>query len=228
MYKQAFILSIALFAPATGNASSLGKTGQQLRVLRPLTRGTVLAQRMARALYRQSHVEVRGHLVGPGNQSVTYLVRYQAKGREYLQETGGMWNHVQVGGRRLQGLRAIAVGKTMYSSTDGKHWIRAARLVPPSALDTISINPALAPCCLPGKTASSQVKNMGVQSSPFGKVYALNYRTTSTNASIKGTLLIDTRTFLPRRYTEYCQSMGLTGTFVLTYGGSFSIDAPLR
>jgi hypothetical protein len=228
MYKQAFILSLALFAPSTGSASTLGKHNQRLNTRAGPTRGAVLAQRMAVALDRQSHIEVRGHLDGPGPQSVQYLVRYQASGREYMHETGGVWNQVQVGHQRLQGLQVIAVAKTVFSSTDGKHWMRAARLVPPSALDAISINPAMAPCCLPGKTASSQVTNMGQEPSRFGRVYALNYRAMSINASIKGTLLIDTHSFLPRQYTENCQSLSLKGTFVLTYGGTFSIKAPAR
>lgn len=226
MHKQALILSLALFSPTTVLASAPGRQPQHSTTQLGVTRGAALAQRMAAALYRQRRIEVRGHLDGPGTQSVKYLVRYEAQGREYLQESGGMWNQVQVGHERLQGLRAIAVGKTMYTSTDGTHWIRGARLNPPSALDMISINPAMAPCCVPGKTASTQVTNLGIRSSSFGKVYALGYRTSSINASIKGTLLLDARTFLPRRYTEYCQSMGLRGTFVLTYGGSFSIKAP--
>ena len=228
MYKQAFILSLALFNPASVAAASVGGHPQKVDAHSGLTRGAALAQQMSAALYRQSRIEVRGHLDGPGSQSVKYLVRYQAQGREYMQETGGMWNQVQVGHERLQGLRAIAVGKDLYTSTDGTHWRRGTRLNPPSALDVISINPAMAPCCVPGKTASTQVTNLGVQTSPFGKVYALGYRTTSVNASIKGTLLIDARTFLPRRYTEFCPSMGLSGTFVLTYGGSFTIKAPVR
>jgi hypothetical protein len=228
MYKQAFMLSLALFAPTTGSASTLGSHPQQPNTQAGPTRGAVLAQRMALALGRQSHIEIRGHLDGPGPQSVKYLVRYQATGREYMHETGGVWNQVQVGHHRLQGLQVITVAKTVFSSTDGKHWMRAARLVPPSALDAISINPAMAPCCLPGKTASSQVSNMGLKSSPFGKVYALTYRTLSINASIKGTLLIDARSYLPRQYTENCPSLGLRGTFALTFGGSFSINAPGR
>jgi hypothetical protein len=228
MYKQAFILSLALFTPSTGSASVLGKHNQRLSTQAATTRGSVLAQRMAAALERQTHIEARGHLDGPGAQSVQYLVRYQANGREYMHETGGVWNQVQVGHKRLQGLQIIAVAKTVFSSTDGKHWLRAARLAPPSALDAISINPAMAPCCLPGKTANSQVTNMGQKSSRFGRVYALNYRATSINASIKGTLLVDSHSFLPREYTENCQSLSLKGTFVLTYGGSFSIKAPAR
>jgi hypothetical protein len=226
MHKQAFILSLALFTPAIGTASAAGAQPRRSIAHSGLTRGTVLAGRMEAALNKQSHIEVRGHLDGPGTQSVKYLVRYEAKAREYMQETGGMWNQVQVGHERVQAFRAITVGKTVYSSTDGKHWLRGARLVPPSALDAISINPAMAPCCVSGRTVSTQVTTVGVQSSQFGKVFALKYRTMSINASIQGTILLDARTFLPRRYTEYCQSMGLEGTFDLTYGGSFSIDAP--
>lgn len=227
MYKQAFILSLALVSPTSANAASGGKASLHINARPGLIGGASLAQRMAAALSRQGRIEVRGHLDGPGSQSVKYLVRYQAQKREYMQETGGVWTQVQVGHERLEGLRAIAVGKTLYTSTDGMHWMRGSRLNPPSALDMISINPAMAPCCVPGKTASTQVKNLGVQSSRFGKVYALGYRTTTVSASIKGTLLIDTRTFLPRSYTEYCQSMGLAGTFALTYGGSFTIKAPV-
>src|SRR5947209_11569142 len=189
MYKQAFILSLVLVSPTSASASSAGKPLQHPNAQSGLIRGATLAHRMTSALYRQGRIEVRGHLDGPGRQSVKYLVRYQAKGREYMQETGGMWTQVQVGHERLEGLRAIAVGKTLYTSTDGSHWMRGARLNPPSALDTLSINPAMAPCCVPGKTASTQVTNLGVRSSSFGKVYALGYRTTSINASIVGTLL---------------------------------------
>lgn len=188
----------------------------------------MLAHRMAAALYRQARIEVSGHLDGPGRQSVRYLFRYQKGAREYLQETGGIWNQVQVDHQRLQGLRAVSIGKTLYSSTDGRHWMRGTRLIAPSALDAISINPAMAPCCLPGKTVSVQVQIAGTRSSQFGKVYALNYRAMSISASIDGTLLVDSRTLLPRRYTERCKSMGLTGTFVLTYGGTFNISSPSR
>jgi hypothetical protein len=191
-----------------------------------VTRGAVLAQKMAAALSRQSRIEVRGQLNGPGRQTVQYLVRYQAQAREYLQETGGMWNQVQVGNKRLNGLRAVSVGRRLYSSTDGRHWMRGSRLVPPSALDTISINPVMAPCCLPGKTAAAQVTNAGLRASRFGRVYALDYIATSSSASIKGTLLIDARSFLPRRYTEYSQTPAISGTFNLTYGGVFQINPP--
>lgn len=228
MYKQAFILSLALFAPTTGSASAVGKHPQGADAQAGPLRGAVLAQRMATALIRQSRIEVQGHLDGPGPQSVKYLMRYQASGREYMHETGGVWNQIQVGRQKMQGLQLIAVAKTVYSSTDGRHWMRAARLLPPSALDAISINPAMAPCCLPGKTVNSQVTNMGVRSSRFGKVYALDYRTVSINASIKGTLLIDARSWLPRQYTEVCQSLGIHGTFGLRFGGSFTINPPAR
>jgi hypothetical protein len=226
MYKQAVILSLTLFTPSVGNASPAGRGLNTHDGRTGTTWGVVLAQRMAAALSRQSHIQVEGRLVGPGRQTVQYLVRYQAKAREYLQETGSMWNQVQVGNQRLRGLRAVSVGKRLYSSTDGKHWMRGSRLVPPSALDTISINPVMAPCCVPGKTAAAQVTNSGLRSSPFGRVYALDYTTTSASASIKGTLLIDARSFLPRRYTEYSRTPAISGTFVLTYGGAFSISAP--
>jgi hypothetical protein len=181
---------------------------------------------MATALLRQKRIEVKGRLDGPGRQTIQYLVRYQAGAREYLQETGGVWDEVEIKGQRSRGLRAVSVGKQLYSSTDGKHWIRGSRLTPPSALDTISINPAMAPCCVPGRTAAAQVTNAGLRSSPFGRVYALDYIATSSSASIKGTMLVDARSFLPRRYTEYSRTPAMSGAFDLTYGGNFNIDAP--
>lgn len=226
MYKQAVIFSLVLVSPSIGSASPAGRQLNSHHARPGISRGAVLARRMVSALSHQSHIEVKGHLDGPGRQTVQYLVRYQADAREYLQETGGMWNQVQIGNRRLQGLRTVSVGKRLYSSTDGKHWMRGSRLVPPSALDTISINPVMSPCCVPGKTAAAQVTNGVLRTSRFGKVYALDYITTSTNSSIKGTLLIDARTFLPRRYTEFSQTPAIKGAFVLTYGGSFRINAP--
>jgi hypothetical protein len=226
MDKRLVIVSLALFTPSLASAAPTGRGANPRSTGTGAMRGAILAQRMATALGRQSHVEVKGQLSGPGRQTVQYLVRYQAQGREYLQETGAMWNQVQVGKKRLSGLRAVSVGKRLYSSTDGKHWLRGSRLVPPSALDTISISPVMAPCCVPGKTAAAQVTNGGLRASPFGRVYALNYIATSSIASIKGTLLIDARSFLPRRYTEYSQTPPISGTFVLRYGGAFQINAP--
>jgi len=57
-------------------------------------------------------------------------------------------------------------------------------------------------------------------------VYALDYVTTSNSGSIKGTLLVDARSFLPRQYTEYSRTPAMSGSFVLTYGGAFNIAAP--
>lgn len=228
MYRQALVITLALVAPGQGVLAASSEHHAQSASPSGVTRGSMLAQHMATALNRQTRIEVSGHLDGPGRQSVNYLFRYQASAREYLQESGGIWNQVQVDHQRLQGLRAVSIGKALYSSTDGRHWMRGSRLVAPSALDAISINPAMAPCCVPGKTVSVQVQDAGLRSSRFGKVYALNYRAMSISATIDGTLLVDARTFLPRRYTERCKSMGLTGAFVLTYGGTFNIKSPGR
>lgn len=228
MDKRVVIVSLALFAPSLVSAAPAVRGAEARATGSSSLRGAVLAQRMAAALIRQSRIEVRGQLSGPGRQTVQYLVRYQAQGREYLRETGALWNQVQVGHKRLNGLRAVSVGKRLYSSTDGKHWLRGSRLIPPSALDMISINPVMAPCCVPGNIAAAQVTNGGLRTSQFGRVYALHYIATSSSVSINGTLLIDARSFLPRRYTEYCRTPSITGTFVLTYGGAFQINPPVR
>jgi hypothetical protein len=39
-------------------------------------------------------------------------------------------------------------------------------------------------------------------------------------------MLVDARSFLPRRYTEYSRTPAMSGAFDLTYGGKFNIDAP--
>ena len=223
--SHAAALLLACAVPSVA-AASTPVGGTHLGSRRPTTRAMALAQRMEFALLRQGHIEVRGSLRAPGGQVVQFLVRYQAAGREFLQETGGVWNEVEIGKRRLRAVESVSLGRRLYSSTDGTHWTAGSRLVPASALDAISINPVMAPCCVSGTTADAQVMNARSLHSQFGPVYALDYIATSPTASIKGTLLVDQRTYLPRKYTEYSDSPRLRGQFTLTFGGKFTIRAP--
>jgi hypothetical protein len=45
-------------------------------------------------------------------------------------------------------------------------------------------------------------------------------------ATIRGTVIVDTRSYLPLEYTETSRAPALTGTFTLSYGGTFTINEP--
>ena len=226
--KRSWWIASVLLACAIPSlvAASTVPGAMRSQIRHPATRGTMLARRMASALAHQGRIEVRGSLGGPGTQVIQFLVRYQASGREFLQETGGVWDEVQIGRRRMGAVESVSLGRRLYSSTDGKHWTTGSRLIPASPLDAISINPVMAPCCVSGTTADAQVMHARSQRSRFGPVYALDYIATSATASIKGTLLLDRRTYLPRQYTEYSDAPRLRGRFTLTFGGRFTIQAP--
>jgi hypothetical protein len=191
----------------------------------PMT-GVAVARRMTAALLSQARVQVRGRMSAPGSQAVSYLLRYQAKGREYLEETGGAWSQVQIGKRHLTGLQAVSVGKLVYTTTDGTHWMKGSRLTPPTPLDVISLNPANAPCCVPSNGTAASVSNLGVRAWHARQVYRLSYTASSVTATIRGTVIVDTRSYLPLEYTETSRAPALTGTFTLSYGGTFTINEP--
>ncbi|HEX6506652.1 MAG TPA: hypothetical protein VF221_03380 [Chloroflexota bacterium] len=226
MRKHSIILAAVFAIPSAALAAAPTSHQRSGKAVIKQLAATTIAARMSRALQGEARVEVRGSTVGPGKQTVTYLMRYQAGAREFLQESGGVWSHVQVGKQALTGLRAVSIGKVVYSTVDGSHWMRASRTTPPSALDVISINPANAPCCVTRHGSAAQVWNAGRQSWHARSVYALGYITTSVNASIRGTLLVDPQSFRPLQYTESSKLPAMTGTFSLSYGGSFSINRP--
>ncbi len=219
-------LALTLGIPASNHVA--GTYTMQLQSARqpaPLT-GQQIARRMVKALKAVARVQVTGSLTSPHGMTDHYVLRYEATAREYVQETGGMWAHVQVGNRTLTGLQSISIGTKLYSSTDGKHWLSGIRMSRPTALDAISVNPVMAPCCVSGPIASAHVQYVGIKNSPYGRVYALQYQATSMTASIYGTLLVDSKTYHPLQYSEYSRQVDEQGAFTITYGGSFHIEPP--
>jgi hypothetical protein len=186
-----------------------------------------LSQRMVHALEGQRRIVVRGWTQGPGLLKTRYLMRYLAIGRESMVQTGGPWGQVQVHGKPIGTVSAIYIGKHAFTSMDGQHWYRTSRSVPPRALDVISLNIANTPCCVPDwKGSSVKLTDGGTRHWRGATVHALRFSCLANGYAVAGTLLLDRRTFLPLRYVQKTRIPKVSGTFTLSYGGSFTIAAP--
>jgi len=189
--------------------------------------GLAVARRLHFTLERQRRLEARGYLIGPGLLRTGYLIRYQAPDREYLSESGGSWTHPQLPHREPSGFRAVYIGKQAYTSTNGSNWISGMRQSMPDPVDLLSVNMASVPCCAgTPPQAATQLWNLGLTTWHGSAVYRLKYRCEANGVAVRGSALIDATSFLPLLYTESSESPHVTGRFVLSYDGVFSITAP--
>lgn len=222
--STAALLAVCSFPSTTQGATS--HAGKRAGPNVMLT-GFAVAQRLHFVLERQRHLEARGYLIGPGLLRTRYLIRFQAPNREYLSESGGSWTQVQIPHREPAGFRAVYIGKQAYTSTNGSTWIAGMRQSAPDPVDLLSVNMARAPCCAAGPPQSaSQLWNLGLTTWHGSRAYRLKYLCEGNGIAVRGSALIDTTTFLPLLYTESSESPHVSGRFVLSYDGAFSITAP--
>jgi hypothetical protein len=182
---------------------------------------------MVRALNAQQRIQVSGLMNGPGSLKTQYVLRYEAQGKEFLSQIGGPWSQVRLPGSTVDGIKQIIIGKQAYSSMDGRHWYHTQRNATPIPLDAMSLNVANVPCCVSvAQTESLHVVDRGTSRWSGHAVRRLGFTTTAGGYLITGTVLVDTRSHLPLRYTQECKLPEMSGTFTLSYGGKFFIAAP--
>lgn len=191
------------------------------------SRALEVSQRMVRALNAQRRIEVRGTTLGPAEMKTRYVLRYQARNREMVTQTGGPWGSVKVHNTRVTGVSAVFIGKQAYTSMDGTHWYRSVRPSMPRPLDAISLNVANVPCCVPSSGhASVQLSFMDSERYRGERALRLRFACVANGYSLSGEVLIDARTYLPLYYRQRSATPEMTGTFTVSYGGSFTIVAP--
>ncbi len=217
------ILLIPLIAAPLGIASQEAHAASGFHP----SKAAGVAQRMAEALSAQTRIQVRGTTVGPGALKTSYLMRYQSAAKESLSQMGGPWSQVRVGDKGMAGVRSVTIGHKVFTSMDGRHWFRSSRGDMPRPLDALSLNVANAPCCVPAnRSASVKVTDGGTTRWRGGRVDRLGFTCVAEGYLVTGTVLIDPRSYLPLQYTQKTAMPKMRGSFVLSYGGTFSISEP--
>jgi hypothetical protein len=192
-----------------------------------LPSGATLSGLMLASLRHSSRIELTGTLHGPGKITTHYVLRFQSPDRESVVETGGIFSRIQVNKKGSTGTRSIVLGKTLYRSLDGVHWIKGTDTVLPSVIDTLSVNGGDVPCCVAKRgTGAVHLSDGGREAWHGIRVYALEFQRTTSSYMSRGRVLVDAHSYLPVEYHETGQPPQTSGTFTFNYRSKFTIAAP--
>jgi hypothetical protein len=224
MFKAALI-SLALLAPVGARTVDAARS-------KP-TRAQTITKSMVQALNRQSRVVASGTIkqgTKPINRAVTsYRLRYQAPGREDIWMRSSGKGGIKYEGMRRPVTKWVLIGTQRYSSFAGSRWIHGTNGVKPTALDALGINMQGAICCTQRGVRKGESVWLEKTTTWNGhRAYQLGFKGSSNTGSATGTLYVDTGTHLPLHFDEQTlmPSLRSTGTFNLSYGGNFTIQAP--
>lgn len=221
MHRSVLVASLLLVAAPAAARASAAPTGK--RPPAHPSRAQVILVHMIAALHRESRVQALGWANGKGQPSTRYRLRYQATAREDYQAS------VPTKTSRASSptdLHYIMVGRTVYSRVASR-WYRMRATTTPDAVDVLGLDANGAVCCTPtGVRPGTVVSFKGTTQASHQSAYAVDFRSGSSLGGTFGTIYVSTRTYLPLSYTVSTRPIATTGSFAVTYGGHFNIQAP--
>jgi hypothetical protein len=219
MNRPAVLVSLILVAsPAAAHASRAPAGKAQP------SRAQAILVHMVSALHHVNRIQASGWAGGQGQPRTKYRLRYQATAREDYRASVARTK--QSPATTPGDLHYILLGRTMYSRVASR-WYRFRGTSTPDPVDTLSLSSNGVFCCSPtGLRAGTIVSFKGTARGPNGPVYVIAFKSGAAAGGSFGTIYVSTGSFLPAWYTITTRPVQTTGSFSLTYGGTFTIQAP--
>jgi len=180
-----------------------------------------------RKLLKQKRVQVTGVLTQGNLPATRFRFRYQTPNRESIVRFGGLLGRVHIGNRPLTQDREVSIGKAVYRSIDGKHWVHASRFSAPTPFDAMTLNGASANCCEVLSAGSGvTVRYSGTRTAQGRHVYVINFRLVSSGAVVTTTVLESASSGLPLSFTSTSNPPTAVSRASFDYTSPFSVAQP--